>query len=149
MLHTILLMRVQSGNCLSWHAVTLNHYLLLDGLCQYPGGILNSDEIWLLSAIPNNIKPIALTMTVRLQPLVRGQFDKFAFSSTRFDLDTANLSCEGMGTADVEAAPVVVLADIFRFPPLLRLVFHHVVHADAFNFIVTHQFAGGNGTLLL
>src|SRR5205814_9472200 len=145
----ILLMRVQSGNCLSWHAVTLNHYLLLDDLCQYPGGILNSDEIWLLSAVPYNIKPVAFAVTMRLQPLVRGQFDEFTLSSTCFDLDTANLSCGGMSTTDVEATPVVVPADIFWLSPLLLFVAHHIVHANTLNFVIAHQFVRGNGTLPL
>src|SRR2546430_16798245 len=111
-------MRVQSGNCLSWHSVSLNHYLLQHDIRERQCWILDGDDIRFGGAIPYDVEPVAVAMAVCLYPLIGGQFYKFAFASTRFNFDASYLSRVRISTANVEATPVMVLTDIFWLSPL-------------------------------
>src|SRR5260370_10335347 len=133
-------MRFQSCNRLPRHTVSLNYHLLLNHIRQNLCWILDGYQMWFLGAVPYHVEPVALSVTMRLQPLVGRQFDEFSLACTRLDLDATYLTRLRSSTADVAAASIMVLADILWLPATLPLVGHHILHAGVLDFIVSYKF---------
>src|SRR5438132_13646976 len=83
---------IQPHNRLPRHTVSLNHHLLLNHIRQNLCWILDGYQARLLGAVPYYVEPVALSVAVRLQPLVGRQLDEFSRASTRLDFDATYLT---------------------------------------------------------